>query len=904
MSCLYDLARILIYRRCDGYYLRWYYNGWHYWYFYQGKIGYNTEGEKYRTLGTQTLTIGTGQITEAQANAIRTIMNTREIYIYTDAGWGAVRAIHSPLVVYDHVTHGYEMEFTIVIGSRAISITGFSPAIILPPREPDPQCELDIAVAGQIWMCKNWDAAYPGSRVYDNDEDNRAALGGLYTYEQVMTPGFVPDGWHVPTVDEWNTLITACGGAAAAGGVLKEIGFTRWNAPNTGAVDTHNFTAVGGGYSSPSAYGGVYDSGMFWTADPYDVAPVPPNTFASYVRMSHDSAAALVEYLPRNYYMCLRLIKNYYCPACVALAATNIGNSNFTANWTAVTGATGYYLDVSTDPAFGSFVPSYHNLYVGNVLTYDVTGLTPGVTYYYRMRSQTATCISVYSNAVEQATPGALLMTSRGDGLGVGYLNITTTGGVTLSLDGTARFYSDAAGTLDESTTWTPAAGTFPRYIRVPSGTANLMFSDITKLTQLGTVTSPNSGGSGWSYNTGLTSVNVPRLTCDNWDFPNCVQIALNQSTIATFNFAITDLSANLTRTYLYASGTATGDLTDVPASCTILGLNNTSNLITGDLADLPAGLLMMSVGTGNTISGDIADLPAGLTTITLAGSNTITGDIADLPAGLLWIQVAGYNTISGDVADLPATVTLISVQGSNTITGDLNDILNTVTYISLDGANTLYGDMANMPTGMTQFDVQGDNTLSGGFTGLPAVLIRLVVVGSNTINGDLADLPTNLQSLFIQGSNTVSGSLADLTAFASLYGISITGSNVISGAIADIPAVCTTFDIRGANTIAGDLGDLPVSVRIFVLQGSNTVTDYSGKGWLAATYDITLTPTGVGGLSAAEVDQFFIDIDTDCPFASGSHVLIMTGTNAAPTATSAAARASLAAKGVNITTN
>jgi len=901
MSCLYDLVRIPIYRRCEGYYLRWYYNGWHYWYFYQGKIGFNTEGEKYRTLGTQTLTIGTGQITEAQANAIRTIMNTREIYIYTDAGWGAVRAVHSPLVVYDHVTHGYEMEFTIIIGSRAVSITGFSPYTALPTREPDPQCELDIAIAGQIWMCKNWDAAYPGSKVYNDDEDNRAELGGMYTYDQVMTPGFVPDGYHVPTAAEWQTLFDACGGDAVAGGVLKEVGFVHWNAPNTDAVDTHNFAAVGGGYSTPSIFGGVYDMGMFWAAD----TPLPtPVLFGRYVRMHHDTAAIAFDFIPTNYYMCLRLIKNYYCPACVALAATNIGNSNFTANWTAVTGATGYYLDVSTDPAFGSFVAGYHNLYVGNVTTYDITGLTPGVTYYYRMRTETVHCISIYSNSITQATPGALLLTSRGDGLGVAYLNITTTGGVTLSLDGTARFYSDAAGTLNESTTWTPAAGSFLRYIRVPSGTANLMFSDITKLTQLGHVTTPSSGGSGWSYNTLLTIANVPRLTCDNWNFPNCVQIALPLSTISTFNFAITDLSANLTRTYLYATGTITGDITDIPASCTILGLNNNSNLITGDIANLPAGLLMISVGTGNTITGDVVDLPAGLTEFSLAGSNTVTGDIADLPATLARLFVSGSNTLSGDVADLPATVTMLSVQGSNTITGDINDLLNTVTYFALAGSNTLSGDLVNMPTGMTQFDVQGNNTLTGGFTGLSAALIRLVVVGSNTINGDLADLPVGIQQINITGSNTINGSLASVSAFASLSSISFLGSNVISGTLADIPASCTSFDIRGLNTISGDLGDLPVNLRTFALLGNNTVSDYSGKGWLLSYYYITLTPVGAGGLSAAEIDQFFIDIDTDCPFTPGVYYITMTGTNAAPTATSAAARASLAAKHVTITTN
>jgi hypothetical protein len=604
--------------------------------------------------------------------------------------------------------------------------------------------------------------------------------------------------------------------------------------------------------------------------------------------------------------MCLRLIKNHYCPACVALAATNLGNSNFTANWTAVTGATGYYLDVSTDPAYGSFVPGYHNLYVGNVLTYDVTGLTPGVTYYYRMRTETVFCISIYSNSITQATPGAMLISSRGDGLGVAYLYIQVAAGCTLSLDGTARFYSDALGTLNESTTWTPTPGSMQvRYVRCPSGSANLMFNDITLFEKLGQPSSPSSGSPGWTYNTALPIANIPRLNCINWNFPNCVCVALNQSTISTFSFSLSQLSANFVSSYLYATGTITGSLADVPATCTILGLNNVSNLITGNVSDLPAGMLMLSIGTGNTITGDVADLPPGLTQISVAGSNTISGDVADLPVTLINFVVGGNNTISGDVVDLPATVTLISVQGSNTITGDINDLLNTVTYMNLGGSNTLSGDLANIPSGMTSCDVVGFNTLTGGFTGLSASMTRLAISGSNTINGDLADLPASIQQFYILGSNVINGTLASISAFANLSSFTCRGSNVISGAISDLPASLSLFDITGLNTVSGDLGDLPLNVQTITLTGNNTVADYTGKSWLKTTYCIYFIPIGVGGLSSAEVDQLLIDIDTDCTYTGiGNKTLYLMGTNAARTAASDAAVLSLQAKGVTVTTN
>ncbi len=67
--------------------------------------------------------------------------------------------------------------------------------------------------------------------------------------------------------------------------------------------------------------------------------------------------------------------------------ATNINCTGFTTNWNAVSGATSYKLDVSTNSGFSSFVAGYNNLDVGLVTAYPVTGLTPGTTYYYRIRA-------------------------------------------------------------------------------------------------------------------------------------------------------------------------------------------------------------------------------------------------------------------------------------------------------------------------------------------------------------------------------------------------------------------------------------------------------------------------------------------------------------------------------------
>jgi phosphodiesterase/alkaline phosphatase D-like protein len=44
-------------------------------------------------------------------------------------------------------------------------------------------------------------------------------------------------------------------------------------------------------------------------------------------------------------------------------------------------------LDVSTSNTFATYVPGYQDLDVGNVTSYNVTGLSPNTTYYYRVRA-------------------------------------------------------------------------------------------------------------------------------------------------------------------------------------------------------------------------------------------------------------------------------------------------------------------------------------------------------------------------------------------------------------------------------------------------------------------------------------------------------------------------------------
>jgi phosphodiesterase/alkaline phosphatase D-like protein len=84
-------------------------------------------------------------------------------------------------------------------------------------------------------------------------------------------------------------------------------------------------------------------------------------------------------------------VKNVKTLACTANApnvqnATNVTASSFTANWSSVSGAINYRLDVSTSNSFATYVPGYQDLNVGNVTSYPVTGLTANTNYFYRLR--------------------------------------------------------------------------------------------------------------------------------------------------------------------------------------------------------------------------------------------------------------------------------------------------------------------------------------------------------------------------------------------------------------------------------------------------------------------------------------------------------------------------------------
>lgn len=101
-----------------------------------------------------------------------------------------------------------------------------------------------------------------------SDIDFIATYGRLYNWYTLNTGKLAPQGWHVPSLNEYKTMITYLGGDTIAGGKLKETGITHWASSNTGATNESGFTALPSGYRGSMGYLFISQGRVtcFWTS--------------------------------------------------------------------------------------------------------------------------------------------------------------------------------------------------------------------------------------------------------------------------------------------------------------------------------------------------------------------------------------------------------------------------------------------------------------------------------------------------------------------------------------------------------------------------------------------------------------------------------------------------------------
>ena len=100
-----------------------------------------------------------------------------------------------------------------------------------------------------------------------NSTDSSLIYGHLYNFYAAVSGALCPIGWHVPSDQEWITLLNYMGGDTIAGGKLKESGTAHWKSPNTGASNETGFTGLPAGYRNNTQ--GFLDNravGFWWSS--------------------------------------------------------------------------------------------------------------------------------------------------------------------------------------------------------------------------------------------------------------------------------------------------------------------------------------------------------------------------------------------------------------------------------------------------------------------------------------------------------------------------------------------------------------------------------------------------------------------------------------------------------------
>jgi uncharacterized protein (TIGR02145 family) len=122
-----------------------------------------------------------------------------------------------------------------------------------------------ITIGEQVWMAENLNCNVTGSKCYDNSESKCQKYGRLYDWETALTA--CPTGWHLPSFEEWETLVDFAGGSDAGKKLKAKSG---WNSNGNG-TDDYGFSALPGGYGNSDGY--FYNAGSYgywWSATEYN----------------------------------------------------------------------------------------------------------------------------------------------------------------------------------------------------------------------------------------------------------------------------------------------------------------------------------------------------------------------------------------------------------------------------------------------------------------------------------------------------------------------------------------------------------------------------------------------------------------------------------------------------------
>ncbi len=272
---------------------------------------------------------------------------------------------------------GQSAPLTIDTSTTACQVTGV-PCPGLPTVIYGGKTYNTVQIGNQCWMKENLDIGNMVNGAVEqtdnsiiekycqqNQSANCDVYGGLYQWGEVVqyqngasnttrfnpvptgyVRGICPAGWHIPSNAEFLILADYLGGVNIAGGKMKETGFSHWNSPNTGALNTSGFTALGAG--DRASWGSFHDftnHGSFYSTD--DIS----SQTTHYWNLYYQGTALSDGQIDKGYGWSARCIRDT-CNSAPSSpeSGTNIpSETQIIWNWNAIAGAVGYKWNTTND---------------------------------------------------------------------------------------------------------------------------------------------------------------------------------------------------------------------------------------------------------------------------------------------------------------------------------------------------------------------------------------------------------------------------------------------------------------------------------------------------------------------------------------------------------------------------
>ncbi|MBN1781137.1 fibrobacter succinogenes major paralogous domain-containing protein [bacterium] len=177
-------------------------------------------------------------------------------------------------------------------------------------RDGDPVPDIPTAM--------EWSGMTTGCRRSVETGAPSVSYGQVYNWYAVTDGRWLaPEGWHVPSDQEWKNLEMALGMSPAAansqgrrgtdeGGELKKTGTVDWASPNTGATNESGFSAVPGGYCTAT---GITIPGNYYTYF-WATSEGENSAQAWYRRLDYNESSVMRGCDDKNCGCAVRLIKN------------------------------------------------------------------------------------------------------------------------------------------------------------------------------------------------------------------------------------------------------------------------------------------------------------------------------------------------------------------------------------------------------------------------------------------------------------------------------------------------------------------------------------------------------------------------------------------------------------------